>query len=466
MVRPNKTFTYRNWAQTFSCSPELYFEPQNEKEIVAIVQRAREHRKTVKVFGAGHSPSDLPCTDGYMLNLDRMNRLLEVDETRMVVTVEGGMRLFELHPLLQKHNLALSVLGAISDQSVAGAIGTATHGSGAGFGNLSTLVLGLRLISGTGEIIDCSAMDHTDIFSAARCHIGALGIVTKVTLQCERAFRLESIQRPIPFATMLDELVSLSQTAQHTKFLWFPYNNNVAISLLNRTTKVKSEPDSTWRITQRKNRLRYEMELYVGRYMPGILPEVEKQLWKRDYAREIHRIDDSYKVFNFDCMFRQYTNEWAIPTGRASEAIKQLNQVLAKAKYPIHFPIEIRFVQHDDIWLSPCYQRDTCYIGVVMYKPFNSNVPYGEFWTDFEAVMKSMDGRPHWAKFHCMGYEDLARVYPMLPNFMEVRAQMDPDNVFMNDYLTRHLLPNNHPVLPPEHGIRFQYSNIPLKSKL
>ncbi|KAJ1923982.1 D-arabinono-1,4-lactone oxidase [Tieghemiomyces parasiticus] len=466
MSSPDPSFTYRNWAQTFECRPELYFEPETEDEVVALVKRAADEGKVVKVFGAGHSPSDLPCSDGYMLNMDKMNKLIEIDTRTNTATFEAGVRLHEMHPILRAQGLALSVLGAISEQSLAGAIATGTHGTGIQFGNLSSSVRYVRLVNGCGRVMDCSPAQNADVFAAARCHIGALGIVTRVSIQCEPAFRLESVQEPIEFETMLDDMDQLVHAAQHTKFLWFPYSNKVVISKLNRTDKPVLRPAEPWAITRLKDRYVYELELYGTRFLPSFLPEVERWFWSKHYARRVHLVDDSNRVFNFDCMFRQYTNEWAIPIEHTAAAIRDLNAVLANARYPIHFPIEIRFVRRDDVWLSPSYGRDVCYIGVVMYKPFNKNVPYRNFWLDFERVMKSHDGRPHWAKYHLMSYEDLARVYPRLDDFLAVRRRLDPKNIFLNDYLKRHLLPGGKPEIPEDPKIQGQFANRPLKSKL
>lgn len=161
-------YVFHNWAKTFSCTAELLFTPTSEDEIVKvtsllfqivgmganrscgvllapwgktqILHVAREHNKTVKVFGSGHSPSDLACTQGIMVNIDKMDGLLRVDKQDCTVTVEGGMSLHKLNAVLAEHGLALSNLGSISDQSIAGVICTATHGTGAHYGCLSTMV--------------------------------------------------------------------------------------------------------------------------------------------------------------------------------------------------------------------------------------------------------------------------------------------------------------------------------------
>ncbi|KAJ1964501.1 D-arabinono-1,4-lactone oxidase [Dispira parvispora] len=459
-------FVYSNWAKTFTCRPEVYHEPKTEEDIVGIIRQARQEKRTVKVFGAGHSPSDLPCCEGYMLNMDKMNRVLEVDTEMCTITVEAGMRLQELNAVLHKHGMALSVLGAISEQSIAGAIATATHGTGTQFNTLSSMVQWIRLINGKGEIMECSSTLQPELFAAARCHLGALGIITQVTLQCEKAFRLESQQRPVAYEDMVNHFDELVESAEHVKFLWFPYHDRVTICQLNRTSAPKELPVAPPLVIQNQQRVEYEMNLYKCRFNPNLLPEVEQQYWDRHMAQPIRAVDDSFRLFNFDCMFLQYTSEWAVPRDDATRALAQVKNLISKARYPIHFPIEVRVVKHDDIWLSPCYQRDTCYIGVVIYKPFNAPVPYRNLLEDYEQVMRAHNGRPHWAKYHCMTYEDLAATYPKLDSFMRVRLSMDPDNLFMNDYLKRHLLPGGKPKYPVESDLAYQLADHPIKSQL
>ncbi|KAJ1660107.1 D-arabinono-1,4-lactone oxidase [Dispira simplex] len=361
-------FEYSNWAKTFTCRPEGYYEPKTEKDIEGIIHKARQEKRTVKVFGAGHSPSDLPCGEGYMLNMDKMNRVLEVDRERCIITVEAGMRLQELNAVLHKHVMALSVLGAISEQSIAGAIATATHGTGTQFNTLSSMVQWIRLINGKGEIVECSATLQPELFAAARCHLGALGIITQVTLQCEKAFRLESQQHPIAYQDMMNHFDELVESAEHVKFLWFPYHNRVSICRLSRTSVPKELPEAPPVVIQNQQRVEYEMDLHKCRFDPTLLPDVEQRYWDRHMSQPIRAVDDSFCLFNFDCMFLQYTSEWAVPRDEATRALAHLRNVITKARYPIHFPIEVRVVKHDEIWLSPCYQRDTCYIGAVIYK--------------------------------------------------------------------------------------------------
>ncbi|KAF9959674.1 hypothetical protein BGZ72_009030 [Mortierella alpina] len=422
VLTPGKTF--ENWARTFRCVPEQYYTPSTEEEVIKIIHLARLSGKRVKAIGTGHSPSDLACTDGIMINTDKLDELLHVDKEKRTVTVAAGMKLEKLHKLLELRDLAISNLGSISEQSVAGAMSTATHGTGAEYASLCASVLDLTFITATGAMIYCSKSEKPDIFNAAVCSLGALGIITRMTLQCEPAFRLENKQEPAKLDEVLNNLDSIIHSAEHVRLWWYPHTDNVVVWRANRTTK----------------------------------------------SRPIERVDDSVKVFNFDCLFPQYVNEWSIPWSRTAEAVRALDQfiengsvkvesgvgvdesideknehalkvVKKEAGLKVHFPIEIRFVKKDDVWLSPAYGVDSCYIGIIMYRPYGKPVPYKRFWAGFEQIMASFEGRPHWAKAHSVSFEGLKQSYPKLAAFSEIRQQLDPEGMFLNDYLCRHLVP-------------------------
>ncbi|KAG0371699.1 hypothetical protein BGX24_001311 [Mortierella sp. AD032] len=461
---PNKVF--QNWAQTFRCMPEQYYTPTTEEEVIKIIHLARISGKHVKAIGTGHSPSDLACTDGFMINTDKLNNIIKVDDDKMTITVQAGMKLHKLHDILELHDLAMSNLGSISDQSVAGIMSTATHGTGAEYPSMCASVLALTLITATGETISCSKTERADIFNAAVCSLGALGIITRMTLQCEAAFRLENKQEPAKLNDVLSNLDSIIHSAEHVRLWWYPHTDNVVVWRANRTTKEISRPAASWRTSQWFSVHLYEGLLYACRFIPRLIPTLSRFMFWATQSKPIERVDTSVKVFNFDCLFHQYVNEWSIPWSRTAEALKALDQFIEsgivkedikevassteatkkannEAPLKVHFPIEIRFVKQDDVWLSPAYGVDSCYIGIIMYRPYGKAVPYKRFWAGYEKIMASFDGRPHWAKAHSVTPEGLEKSYPKMKAFSAIRQQLDPQGMFLNAYLRRHLVVPN-----------------------
>ncbi|KAG0172812.1 hypothetical protein DFQ28_007000 [Apophysomyces sp. BC1034] len=432
---------FQNWAKTFSCTPELYFTPSSEDEVIEIVRLANKHQKTIKVCGSGHSPSDLACTKGFLINLDAMNSLLGIDKEQCTATVEAGVSLHTLHQILGENGLALSNLGSISDQSIAGVMATATHGTGAHFGCLSTMILDMTLVTADGQLLHCSRAHLPDIFDAARCSLGALGIVTRVTLQAEPAFRLEAIQKPYKMPAVLADWDAVIHSAEHVRVWWYPHTDDCVVWRANRTEKPPTEDASqSWLVERGIGVHFYQAVLNATRFKPTMIPRLTRFMFNKVHSRPQHVVGDSYKVFNFDCLFPQYVNEWAIPWVDAPEALRQLDAFIRTNDLKVHFPVEIRFVDEDDVWLSPAYGRKTCYIGVIMYRPYGNPVPYKKYWKGYEDIMRKYGGRPHWAKAHGQSCKALEASYPKFNDFLQVRQQLDPTGVFLNDYLRRHVV--------------------------
>ncbi|KAJ2003616.1 D-arabinono-1,4-lactone oxidase [Coemansia thaxteri] len=384
--------------------------------------------------------------------MDKMSRILSHDPYACTLTVEAGARLHQLHAMLQQRGMALSCVGSISDQSIGGAIATATHGTGIDYGDISSIVTHLVLIDGTGRRRECSATVDPDLFNAARCNLGALGIVTQVTVQCEPEFILHAVQTPDNLDRVLDNLNQVVISAEHVRFWWFPHTDSVAVWRANRSTLAKQPAPESLLRDRLYGYYYYQLQLFKARFTPDDIPRITRDHFAARFNRRIEWIDDSYKVFNFDCLFPQCVNEWAVPVENAATVLRQLRSWLnAEECKPggvrVHFPVEVRFVNESDVWLSPAYGQTVCCIGIIMYRPFHQAVPYRKYWRAYEDIMRTQGGRPHWAKAHKMYYHDLRSVYPKFDDFIRVRAECDPSGVFVNDYIRRHILPPDEPLL-------------------
>lgn len=163
--------------------------------------------------------------------------------------VFGGTRLHNVNQLAASHGLAFSTLGSISDQSIAGAVSTATHGCGARFGNLSTFVRSLTLILADASQIVVSEDEGQDVFRATLCGLGSTGVITRVELQLEPAFRLEEVVTEMSFKCFLDHFEAIGVSAEHVRIYWFPQLDKVRIERLNRTDKVSISLSASCRTT-------------------------------------------------------------------------------------------------------------------------------------------------------------------------------------------------------------------------
>ncbi|KAM9316360.1 L-gulonolactone oxidase-like [Gastrophryne carolinensis] len=430
-------FKFQNWAQTYGSTPELYFQPTCAEEVKEILDLARKRSKRVKVVGGGHSPSDIACTDDFMIRLDKMNHVLKVDKEKKQVTVEAGMLLSELNEVLAKNGMALSNIGAVSEVAAAGVIGTGTHNTGIGHGILSTQVISLTIMTASGDILECSETLNAEIFQAARLHLGSLGVILTVTIQCRSAFRLQEIQFSSTLPEVLDNLDSHLKSSEYFRFFWFPHTENVSIFYQDPTDKPPSS-NANWFWDVLVGYYLLEFLLWISTFIPSLVPHINRLFFWLMFQGRSERGDISYKVFNFDCLFKQHVQDWAIPIEKTKEALMNLKTWLEKNPNVVaHFPVEVRFARGDNILLSPCYNRDSCYMNIIMYRPYGKDVPHQEYWLEYETIMKKVGGRPHWAKAHTCTRKDFEKMYPGFTKFNTIREKLDPTGMFLNAYLEK-----------------------------
>lgn len=428
---------WRNWGRTQRCEPAAVETPASELEVQEAIRRARAAGQTVKVVGAGHSFTDIACTDGRMLTLDALNRVVSVDEAARLVTVEAGITIQRLNEELALRGLALPNLGDIDRQSFAGAIATATHGTGATFGGLATFVRGLQMITADGELLRCSADEEPEVFHVARVGLGALGVVTAVTLQCVPAFTLHHVESPHPVDEVLADLDRYVDTNEHFEFYWLPHTDRCATIENNRTDeppRVKSAY-KRWRAEVLYPNYFFGALVAAGRLRPSLVPRLNEVVAGGASSTEL--VDRSDRILIATRLVRFAEMEYCVPRARALEAVQGVRDVIGRTGLRVSFPIEVRFTAPDDIPLSTAYGRDTCYVAVHMAR----GVPYEEYFRAVEDVMNGLDGRPHWGKLHFQTAATLAPRYPEWDRFQAVRGKLDPDGRFSNAYLDRVLGP-------------------------
>ncbi|XP_055970126.1 L-gulonolactone oxidase [Sorex fumeus] len=437
MVHGYKGVHFENWARTYSCRPEMYFQPSSQEEVREVLALARQQNKRVKVVGGGHSPSDIACTDGFMIHLGKMNRLLQVDTEKKQVTVEAGILLADLHPQLDKHGLALSNLGAVSDVTIAGVIGSGTHNTGIAHGILATQVVALTLMTASGTVLECSKSSHEDVFQAARVHLGCLGVILTVTLQCVPRFHLHEVSFPSTLGEVLDHLDEHLQKSEYFRFLWFPHSDSVSVIYQDRSSRPPFS-SASWFWDYAIGYYLLEFLLWVSTFLPSLVGWINRCFFWLLFSRKKESCRISYRMFTYECRFKQHVQDWAIPREKTKEALLGLKAALeARPQLVAHFPVEVRFTRADDILMSPCFQRDSCYLNIIMYRPYGKDVPRLDYWLTYEAIMKKVGGRPHWAKAHNCTRKDFEEMYPAFPEFCAIRERLDPGGMFLNAYLEK-----------------------------
>jgi L-gulonolactone oxidase len=424
---------FANWAGNQRGNAVRVARPGKPEEVAAIVRAANVDGLTVKAIGAGHSFTGAALTDGVRIDPDRLAGLVGVDRERKQVTVQAGMRLHVLGEILAAHDLALANLGDIDVQTVAGAISTGTHGTGATLGALSTFVVGLTLVTGAGEMMTCSASENPDVFAAARVGVGALGVLTEVTLQCVDAFTLRADERPGRLQDAFAALDSLVAENDHFEMYWFPYTDRVQLKRNNRVP-VGTEPLSRFRGWLDDDFLPntvFGAACRVGRAAPRFVPSISR-IAARALSSRVYS-DRSDRVFCTPRRVRFTEMEYGLPREALPEAFAALRTIVDRLPFKIAFPVEIRFTAADDIWLSHGYGRDNAYIAIHQFV----GMPYEPYMRAFEKVTTELGGRPHWGKLHWRDAESLRTVYPRFDDFLAVRDKLDPGRTFANAYTRR-----------------------------
>lgn len=422
--------TWTNWSGTVSAEVEVAT-PASVAELQEVVSRATAKGRRVKPIGAGHSFTAIGATDGVQISPQRLRGVLRSDRESGLVTVLAGTRLDDLNEALWHLDLALPNLGDIDVQTIAGAISTGTHGTGARLGGLATQVRGMHLVLADGSLLDVDA----ELLPAAQVGLGALGAIATVTLQCVPAFMLAASEAP---ASLDDTLADLDMNVagnDHFAFSWYPHTRRVRTR---RNTRVlpgaKRNPIGRVRRyvdDELLSNTAFDVINRVTTRRPSLIPRANavgaRALSARDY------VDRSYRVFVSPrrVVFREM--EYAVPRDAVAHVLAEIEAWLTRSGERIGFPVEVRFAAADDVWLSTAYGRACAYVAVRQYH----RRPHETFFRAVEVIAESVDGRPHWGMLHYRDAASLRTAYPRFDDFVAVRDTLDPQRTFGNEYLTR-----------------------------
>jgi FAD-linked oxidoreductase len=432
--RPTGTSVrWRNWAGNEQAPAEAVH-PGSVDEVAAVLTSAAAAGRRVRPIGSGHSFTAIGRPDDVQLVCDGLSGVRSVTDDGLV-TVGAGTTLHRLNVDLLRRGWALSNLGDIDRQTVAGALATGTHGTGARFGGLATQVRGLELVLPSGEVLTCDAARHPEIFCVARVGLGALGVVTAVTLQAEPAFALHAVEGPGTLTAALDGFEELMTSTDHVEFYWFPHTD---ATLLKSNTRVPLEeglhPLPRWRAVWDDEILAnaaFAGVVAAGRRMPVLVPPLARMSAKALGARTW--TDHSHRVFVSRRRVRFLETEYSVPRGDAAAVLAELRRVHEASDWRSAFPVEVRVAAADDVPLSTASGRDTAYIAA--HVPAGTRP--GPWFEAVEAIAGDAGGRPHWGKLHGLDAAALRPRYPRFDEFVALRDRLDPEGVLANGHLDR-----------------------------
>ncbi|MEU4195235.1 D-arabinono-1,4-lactone oxidase [Kribbella sp. NPDC026611] len=424
--------TWRNWAGTESATGIETLRPGSADELAAAVKSAAEQGKKLKAVGSGHSFTGCSVPQEVMVRLDGLSSIIHADKESGRVTVGAGTGLRKLNAGLAAFDLAMANLGDIDKQTISGAISTGTHGTGARLGGLATQVVGLDLVTADGSALHCSADENPDVFAAARVSVGALGVISSLTLRCVPAFLLRAQEMPMPLADVLDGFDELADGNDHFEFYWFPHTD---VALTKRNNRVGPDVGAApvsrvrgWVDDELLSNKVFELTNRIAVRRPGLVPRINQFASRALSAREY--VDSSYQVFcsERNVVFRE--SEYAVPRADVVEVIWRLREWIDASGSRIPFPIEVRVAAPDDIWLSTAYGRDTAYVAIHQYH----RLPHDPYFQAFERIVDDYQARPHWGKLHTLTAAELRERYPRFDDFLAVRDRLDPGHTFGNTY--------------------------------
>jgi FAD/FMN-containing dehydrogenase len=396
---------WTNWVGNQSFTPGRRAAPRDESEVMSLVRQAAGGGMGVRVAAAGHSFTPIVQTDGLLIDLSALRGVVATDPGRHRATALAATPIHDFYEPLWDAGLALKNQGDIDDQQIAGAVATATHGSGIGYTSLSGAVRGVRLVTASGQVLDIGD-DEPELLHAAQVAVGMLGVVTSVELEVTDAYRLRQHIDLWHWDEVMERWDELVHGHRHFGFFWMPAEESAALY------NIESD----------------------GRQMADhchvkIYDEAEPD--EPDDDTPGRRVDRCYRIYPmvYDPNFHEL--EYFVPLERGPDALVAMRELMLRSLPGSVYPLEVRTVGPEDAFLSPNYKTPTTVISV-------SGQPGTDYWDylrTVDALLAGFDARVHWGKLHFMTPERLHALYPQADDFIRIRRELDPAGVFLNDHL-------------------------------
>lgn len=433
MVRDMKIVggKWSNWSGGVTCKPKEIVAPKDDVALAAAVRTAEG---TVRVPGSGHSFTPICDSDGTLIDMAAFAGLKNVDEATQIATMGAATPLWQAGPLLHAAGVGFKNMGDIDRQTLGGVVGTGTHGTGATLGSFSADVAGFQLLLASGEVLNCTPQDNTEIFEAGRMSLGSMGVMTEISMHVRPAYKLVEKNFMLPvdeLFTQLDELVTKNR---HFEFFWFPYANRAICKTLNETTDDAPNVRSAEEMFARGEGGGADMALFtwlneILPYAPFLLRPIHKLF--SQFMAAPPRVRWSNEAFPSPRNVRFNEMEYAVPIEKGPDCIREVVETIRKKKINTGFPIEYRTVAADDVWLSPFYKRPSATIAVHQYNKVDTT----KLFSAAETIFRKYEGRPHWGKRNTRSAKEFSALYPEFERFRLLRRKLDPESKFLNAYL-------------------------------
>lgn len=422
---------WSNWSGGVTCKPRQVVAPKDEVELAVAV---RQSEGPIRAPGSGHSFTAVHSSKGTLIDLSAFNGLKGVDTERQTATAAAATPLWQLGPLLHEGGVGLKNMGDIDRQTLAGVVNTGTHGTGRTLKNFSAEVAGFRLVLANGEVLNCSAAENAEIFTAGRMSLGTFGVMTEITMHVRPRYKLLEKNFVLPIDDLFAQLDELVSNNRHFEFFWFPYSEVAVCKSLNESSEPAPEPRSAEQMYARGEQGGSDQRAFAAinevlPYAPFLLKPAHRLF--SSLMPGPGRVRWSHEIFPSPRTTRFNEMEYAVPYESGPKALREIVETIRKERINTGFPIEYRTVAADDIWLSPFYGRESATIAVHQYYRVDTK----RLFDACEAVFRRYEGRPHWGKRHTRTSTELAALYPKYEPFRAVRRLLDPEGKFLNAHL-------------------------------
>ena len=425
---------FHNWAHRFRYRPQKYALPKTEQEIIDIIRQS----SSVRLFGAGHSFNAGVESDFALVSLDNYTGIISEDLPNMRMTVRAGTRMRDVIQLLLDRGLAFKALPSHTAQSIGGILATDVHGTGKDWGWVSEMVVSLKVIDGKGNAHLCEPED--DLFRVAIGGIGAVGIITEVTVQARDRFNMEQTCVMADLQYVEDNIEKVIEENDHMSLYIFPFTDECQINKWNHTEKVKST------LGPLREFINISLDALVSAWFGNFMAYAGKlNKWSRLAYRFKQTTDlvlESAEAYSRTIYHLHQEQEFTVPF---EDGIKMCKLFLSKFEEmylanPGQLPytlLEVRFTpaNHELAMIGPGRDRRSCWIDLIC----NDSHGFERYYAVAEQMIREIGARPHLGKFcETLDKVHLQNIYGShFERFLELRNAHDPDRKFINPFTRR-----------------------------
>ena len=416
--------SWSNWSGGQTCQPAGRYDIGSEEELTSLL---RNTLGPIRPVGSGHSFSPLVPTDGHLVVIDQLNGILASDSENNQVTLGAGSRLGDLGAQFDAIGQGMINLPDIDRQTVAGAIATGTHGTGVTLQALSSFITSMRLVTPGGSVMDIDSSDE-DLLHAARVNVGALGIVTQVTMQNREAYKLKKREWAAPTEDILANFDELAANSRHFEIFPLVYSDYSLVLSIDETddpigeVELDAEPTSDASISE-------SLGLSDN---PTPAERLRQSNATASRIQPSESVDISHKILTNVRNSRFNEMEYSVPAEVGAECLREILKTIYDQAIDVNFVLEYRYVGADDDWLSMAY-GDNPHATISIHRAASED--YRPYFNVIEPIFWKYGGRPHWGKVHSLTHLELAELYPRFKDFMELRRELDPQGRMLNPHL-------------------------------